>query len=129
MDLRIEPAGRYARIIAVIVLLQGLGDSAHILGVSMGTTSPISVYGAMGFTWLATFAVARLFAAVGLWLQAAWGAVLLIGATALELSLFLWGAHAVHLGIFGFSLRLAMLVGTVFLVMFARTLGRRYAHD
>jgi hypothetical protein len=129
VDLRIDPAGRYARVIAVVALLQGLSDAAHILGVAMGSASPIETFGVFGFTWLTVFAVARLFAAVGLWLQATWGAAMLIGATALELGLFLWGGHTLQLGFFGFALRLIVLIGTILLVMFARALSHQHAHE
>lgn len=129
MDLRIEPAGRYARIIALVALLQGLGDAAHLLGIAQGGTSPIHTLGVAGFTWLAVFAVARLFASVGLWLHAAWGAVLLVGATSVEIALYLLGGHAIQMSFFGFVLRLIVLIAAVFLMLFARALGRRTAHD
>ena len=87
MDLKSELAGRYLRIIAIIALLLGLADAARLLGVSTGAQSPITQLGPMGFSYLAAFSIARLFAAVGLWIRASWGAVLLVIATVVELAM------------------------------------------
>ncbi len=84
--------GIYIRIVALLALLLGLSDAARLLGVSLDTMSPIAVLGPAGFTFLAVFCLARLFAAVGLWIKASWGAVLLIGATTAELALYLSGS-------------------------------------
>ena len=116
MDLTIEPAGRYIRVIAIIALLLGLNDASRLLGVAGGETSPITVLGPAGFTYLAVFALARLFAAVGLWIKASWGAVLLVGATGLELLLYLLGNRDVQMSAFGFAVRLVLL--TTILVVF-----------
>ena len=48
-------------------------------------------------SWIAAFWLARLFAAVGLWIRASWGAVLLIGATLIELALYLLGSPDVRI--------------------------------
>ncbi len=124
MDLRSEIAGRYIRIIALVTLLVGLADAARLLGVSAGSQSPLAVLGAGGFVYLATFSLARLFAAVGLWIHASWGAVLLIGATAAELGLFLFGSPHVELDAFGFALRLVLLVSIVLVIVLRFRWGR-----
>src|ERR1044071_5068069 len=98
MDLKSPIAGRYVRIVAIIALLLGLSDAARLLGIAgPGNVSPLTTLGAAGFTYLAIFAVARLFAAVGLWIQASWGAVLLIGATGMELAMYVMGAGGVDM--------------------------------
>ncbi|MDF2984471.1 MAG: hypothetical protein K0Q69_4243 [Devosia sp.] len=84
MDFKSELAGRYLRIIAIIALLLGLADASRLLGVSSGSVSPIAQLGPTGFAFLTVFCLARLFAAVGLWIRASWGAVLLVGATLLK---------------------------------------------
>ncbi|WP_423068347.1 hypothetical protein [Devosia sp. CN2-171] len=128
MDFKSELAGRYLRIIAIIALLLGLGDAARLLGVSTGAQSPITQLGAAGFTYLAVFCVARLFAAVGLWIRASWGTVLLAGATLVELALYLAGVREVRIDAFGFALRL-LILGSLAVLMFLNFRTRRQAHD
>lgn len=127
MDFQSELAGRYLRIIAIIALLLGLSDATKLLGISSGAESPIALLGPVGFTFLAVFCIARLFAAVGLWIRASWGAVLLVGATVVELALYLGGVRDVQMGPFGFAIRL-LLVGSVAVLLFLSFRVRR-AHD
>lgn len=128
MDFKSELAGRYLRIIAIIALLLGLADAARLLGVSTGAQSPITQLGATGFTYLAVFCVARLFAAVGLWIRASWGTVLLAGATMIELVLYLVGVREVRIDAFGFALRL-LILGSLAVLVFLNFRMRRSAHD
>ncbi len=128
MDLNSELAGRYLRIIAIIALLLGLADAARLLGVSSGAQSPITQLGTAGFAYLATFSVARLFAAVGLWIRASWGGVLLAGATLVELALYLAGVPEVRMDAFGFAIRL-LLVGSLGVLFVLNLRMRRSAHD
>jgi hypothetical protein len=127
MDFKGEVAGRYIRIVAIIALLLGLADAARLLGVSSGSVSPLATLGTAGFIYLAIFCLARLFAAVGLWIRASWGAVLLVGATAVELGMYLMGNRDVHLDPIGFALRLVLLVAIV--VVFILSIRMRRAHD
>jgi hypothetical protein len=132
MDFMIaEPAGRYARIVAIVALLLGLNDAARLLDVqqTMGGASPISVLGVSGFIYLATFALARLFAAVGLWLKASWGAVLLVGATAVELILYLFGNPDVQMSTIGFGIRLVLLASILLIFVLGLRFRRERAHD
>jgi hypothetical protein len=128
MDFKSELAGRYLRIIAIIALLLGLADAARLLGVSSGPQSPLTLLGTVGFTYLAVFCIARLFAAVGLWIRASWGAVLLVGATLIELLLYLFGVREVRMDAFGFAIRL-LLVGSIAVLFFLNFRMRRAAHD
>lgn len=100
----------YIRIIAVVALFLGLSDAARLLGVNMGATSPIAVMGFSGFAYLAVFSLARLFAAVGLWIKASWGAVLLVAATVTELGLHLLGNSDIRMTTLGLALRIVLLV-------------------
>lgn len=127
MDFKGEVAGRYIRIVAIIALLLGLADAARLLGVSSGSQSPLQTLGTAGFIYLATFCLARLFAAVGLWIRASWGAVLLVGATAVELVMYLTGNPDVHMDAIGFALRLVLLVAIS--AIFVLSLRLRRAHD
>ena len=110
MDFSAPPIAIYIRIVAIISLLLGLNDAARLLGVNLGDVSPIATMGMTGFVYLAIFALARLFAAVGLWIKASWGAVLLVGATALELGLFIAGNPDIRLTAIGFAMRVVLLV-------------------
>lgn len=127
MELKGEIAGRYVRIVAIIALLLGLADAAKLVGVSSGTVSPLATLGPAGFTYLAIFCLARLFAAVGLWIRASWGAALLIGATAAELALYLAGNPDIQMDALGFALRLVLLVAIS--VVLLLTLRMRRAQD
>jgi hypothetical protein len=128
MDFNSPMAGRYVRIVAIIALLLGLNDASRLLGVAGGSQSPIAVLGAAGFTYLAVFAIARLFAAVGLWIRASWGAVLLVGATGIELAMYLMGNRDVQMNALGFAVRLVLLVSIA--LIFALSLRfRERAHD
>lgn len=119
--------GRYIRIIAIVTLALGLTDAARLLGVTTGGASPLAVLGPTGFGFLAVFCLARLFAAVGLWIRSSWGAVLLLGATTAELALYLAGSPDVQISAFGFVVRLLLLASLI--VIFVLTLRRRRAHD
>jgi uncharacterized membrane protein (DUF2068 family) len=127
MDLKEGLAGRYVRIIAIVSLLVGLGDAARLLGVSSGNVSPITILGPAGFVYLAIFCLSRLFAAVGLWIGASWGAVLLVGATTVELVLFLGGNRDVHMDLLGFGVRLLLVISIV--LLFVLYLRLRRAQD
>ncbi len=127
MDLKGEVAGRYVRIVAIIALLLGLADAARLLGVSSGSVSPLQTLGTAGFVYLAIFCLARLFAAVGLWIRASWGAVLLVGATAVEMLLYLMGNPDVQMDAIGFAMRLVLLVAII--VVFVLSIRMRRAHD
>ncbi len=129
MDFKSPIAGRYVRIVAIIALLLGLSDAARLLGVTGGAgDSPIAVLGVTGFTYLAVFALARLFAAVGLWIRASWGAVLLVGATGIELAMYLMGSRDVEMSPIGFAVRLVLLV-SIILVFVLSFRFRERAHD
>lgn len=127
MDFKGEITARFVRIIAIIALVVGLGDAARLLGVSSGNLSPLAQLGPLGFTYLAVFCLSRLFAAVGLWIGASWGAVLLIGATSIELLMFLSGNRDIHLDILGFGVRLLLVVGIG--LLFVMNWRMRRAHD
>lgn len=129
MDFNAPPIAVYIRIVAIISLLLGLNDAARLLGVNLGAVSPISTLGMAGFAWLATFGLARLFAAVGLWIKASWGAVLLVGATGVELLLYLMGNPDVRMTAFGFAVRLVLLASIIIIFVLSIRLKRARAAD
>ena len=128
MDFNTPIGGRYVRIVAIIALLLGLSDASRLLGVSSGSTSPIDLLGVTGFVYLSIFALARLFAAVGLWIRASWGAVLLVGATGIELGMYLLGNRDVQMSALGFAVRLVLLASIVLIFVLSLRFRER-AHD
>jgi len=128
MDFNSPIGGRYVRIVAIIALLLGLNDASRLLGVSSGAQSPFEILGVTGFTYLAIFALARLFAAVGLWIRASWGAVLLVGATTVELLMYLFGSRDVSMGALGFAIRVVLLASILLIFVLSLRMRAR-AHD
>ncbi len=128
MDFNTPIAGRYVRIVAIIALLLGLSDASRLLGVSTGSQNPVDLLGVAGFAYLSIFAMARLFAAVGLWIRASWGAVLLVAATGIELGMYLLGNRDIDMSALGFAVRLVLLVSIVIIYVMAFRFRQR-AHD
>ena len=121
--------GIYIRVVAVISLLLGLNDASRLLGVQLGDVSPITELGMTGFVYLAIFCLARLFAAVGLWIKASWGAVLLVGATGVELILYVLGNADVRMSAIGFAVRLVLLAAILIIFILGIRLRRARAAD
>jgi hypothetical protein len=119
----------YVRIVALLALLLGLNDAARLLGVNLGAVSPVAVMGAPAFIYLAIFCLARLFAAVGLWIKASWGAVVLVGATALELALYMSGNPDIRMSAVGFAVRLVLLGAIVLIFALSLRFRRAQAAD
>ncbi len=117
----------YIRIVAVLALFLGLSDAARLLGVGNGATSPIAVMGFSGFAYLAVFSLARLFAAVGLWIKASWGAVLIVAATTAELALYLLGSPDVRITAIGFALRIVLLASIILIFGLSLRINRAQA--
>ena len=129
MELTLELAGRYIRVVAIIALLLGLNDASRLLGVAGGEVSPLTTMGPAGFTYLALFALARLFAAVGLWIKASWGAVLLVAATGVELLMFLLGNRDIEMSGFGVAVRLVLLTAIILVFVLSWRVNRARIHD
>ena len=129
MDLNAQPISIYIRIVAIISLMLGLNDAARLLGIGLGPVSPVATMGMTGFVYLAIFCLARLFASVGLWIKASWGAVLLVGATAVELGLYLFGNPDVRMSAFGFAVRLVLLASILIIFVLSIRLERARAVD
>ncbi|HEY4202164.1 MAG TPA: hypothetical protein VGM83_16540 [Devosiaceae bacterium] len=129
MAFKVDQNGIYIRIVALLSLVLGLSDAGRLLGVTTGEANPIGTMGITAFAYLGTFALARLFAAVGLWIKASWGAVLLVGATVLELVLYLSGSREVSMTTFGFGVRLVLLLSILLILLFSFRLRRASARD
>lgn len=129
MDFKIEPTGIYARVLAVISLFLGLSDAARLLGVTGASGSPLATLGPTGFILLTVLSTSRLFAALGLWMKAQWGAVLLVIALAVEIGFSLAGNLTVRSGLFGFIFKLVLMLATILLLVLAHNLDRRQRAD
>lgn len=129
MDFNAQPIGIYIRVVAIISLLLGLNDAARLLGVNLGSVSPIAAMGMTGFVYLAIFSLARLFAAVGLWIKASWGAVLLVASTGVELVVYLLGSPDVTMSAFGFGVRLVLLASILVIFVIGIRMSRARAAD
>lgn len=121
--------GLYLRIVALLSLALGLSDAGRLLGINLGETSPLAVLGPAGFVLLAVFSLARLFAGVGLWLKASWGAVLLVGATTAELALYVGGSGDIRMSAVGFAMRVVLLVAVLVIFALAFRFSRAQAAD
>lgn len=122
MDIRAFVREHIVRFLAVVCLLVGLGDTSRLVGLTTGAENPLTSFGITGFVFLAILAISRLFASVGLWINASWGGALLIGATLFEIGLLFSGSPDIHLSWFGILVRLGLLAGMLTI------LGRRYLH-
>lgn len=120
---------RFTRIIALLALLTALIDAGRLLGIGSGGASPIAMFSASGFVLLSIFTVARMFAAVGMWIESNWGTAVLFLCTLIELVLFLSGTGHLDIGIIGFGLRLILLVGASLLLWLAFRAWRAAVHD
>lgn len=127
MDFRSALPAQALRVISVITLIMGLVDAGTLLGLPHGDVSPLTTLGTAGFTWMAMFCIAHLFAAVGLWIRASWGAVTLNGAFLLELILTAVGNPHFRLDIFGILLRI-VIMAALSALLFVNWRARR-AHD
>ena len=129
MDFRSEPAGLFARILALVSLFMGLGDATRLLGLGSDAASPIVAIGAMGFVLLSILGLMRLFAAVGLWIHARWGAIVLAASLAIEMVFSLAGSTWVSLSLWGFIFKLAVMLATFGLLAFVQIAAQRQVAD
>lgn len=120
---------RFTRIIALLALFTALIDAGRLLGIGAGGANPIALFSVSGFVLLGIFTVARLFAAVGMWIESNWGTAVLFLGTLIEVALFLSGAVHLDIGFFGFILRLILLVGASLLLWLTFRAWRAAVHD
>ncbi|MDQ3561206.1 MAG: DUF6163 family protein [Pseudomonadota bacterium] len=104
----------YMRAIALLLLAAGLVRACQILGITLDgrTFSDLNPAWRAGAT---TLLLVDLFAAVGLWVGAAWGAVMWAVALAVEISMFtlfadLFGSYPLRVAVHGalFAIFLAL---------------------
>ena len=119
----------FVRLMALVCLLIGLADGARLLGVQSGSVNPLLELGLTGFVMLSLFTLARLFAAVGLWINSSWGGVLLIGATIVELGVVVSGDSVLDISLPSLVVRVALLVAILGFIGMRYLHHRRTAHD
>ncbi len=119
----------FIRQIAALALVNGLFDAARLLGMGSADISPLQTFGVAGFAVLLGFSVARLFAAVGMWIRSSWGTALLFGTTLAELVVFTLFVVRMDIGLIGFGVRLIQLAGTALVLWLAYRTWRQGIHD
>lgn len=119
----------FVRFLALVCLIVGLSDAARLLGVHTGDANPIILMGGGVFISLAIFTLARLFAAVGLWINASWGGAILIGATLVELVLLMSPGFGYDVSWPGLLVRLALLISISGLLAGRLYNYYRHVHD
>jgi hypothetical protein len=110
MDIEAFVRENFVRFLALVCLVIGLADASRLLGVHSGDANPILLLGGPGFVFLAVFTLARLFAAVGLWINASWGGALLICATVSEVALTVYPGSGYDLTPTYLLIRLGLLI-------------------
>lgn len=129
MDIKSFAQENFVRFLALVCLIIGLSDAARVTGVSSGSVNPLDILGVTGFVLLAIFALARLFAAVGLWIHSSWGGVMLAGTTIVELGLVISGSPNIHISLMGLIIRLALAAGIVSLFVVEYLSSREHIHN
>lgn len=116
-------------VLALICLLIGLSDAATLVGFSGGAVNPVSILGATGFIALAGFTIARLFAAVGMWIDASWGGVLLVSTAFVELIAIGAGVSTAPYSILGIGMRILLAAAVAYVLIKRWWLVRKAVHD
>lgn len=106
-----------ARIVAGISLFVGLANVLRAFGTFGDAYNPIEQYGQFGFSVLVITGLLRLFAAVGLWAYATWGAALLLIASLIELILIFLAITIVVISPLGFGLSVLLFFSGVGLLV------------
>ena len=101
----------FLRVMAAISMLKGLYHWAQVCGIGFGPTQPFESHSIAWQTATVFFAVIDLVAAVGLWLAAAWGAVIWLTAVASMLAVEIFFPQ-----VFGGSWLTGLLEGTLLVV-------------
>ena len=117
------------RQIAILALLNGIMDTGRLLGVGANGANPFEIYTVLGFSLLGAFAIARIFAAVGIWIESNWGTPVLFITTLAELSVFLFALAPLSIGVIGFGVRLAQLAGSILILGMTFHNWRRHIRD
>lgn len=118
-----------AHLLALMCLIIGLGDAATLVGLHSGSVNPVAVLGTTGFIVLACFTIARLFASVGIWINASWGGVLLVSTALFELFAIAMGISTAPYTIPGIGLRILLAVAVAIVFINAWWQERKAVHD
>lgn len=106
-----------ARAVAGVSLFVGLANALHALGASGSVDDPVLGYGQLVFGVLVIVAVLRLFAAVGLWAFATWGAFLLAFASFVEIALVIYSSTRTIVTPAGFGISILLLASAIGLLV------------
>jgi len=106
-----------ARIVAAASLFVGLSNAFLALGVSSDVTDPVTGFGQFAFVALTIIALLRLFAAVGLWAYATWGAFLLLFASLIEIGMVVVSTARVAVSPIDFGIAIMLLASAIGLLI------------
>lgn len=120
---------RIIRILALANLFNALLDASRLLGIWTPDESPMQAMGQSDFAFLVAFTLARLFAAVGMWIFATWGTILLMLTSVVEIILTVTGVIDLEINAMGWVFRFFVLVGTGFVLAMAFRKWRQSVHD
>ncbi len=116
-------------VLALICLLIGLSDAATLVGFSSGAINPVDILGGTGFIALTGFTIARLFAAVGMWIDASWGGVLLVSTAVIELIAIGAGISTAPYSFIGIGVRILLAFAVAYVFIKRRWREREAVHD
>jgi len=116
-----------ARVVASVSLFVGLANVLRAFGTFGDAFNPVEQFGQFGFSILLVTGLLRLFAAVGLWAYATWGAALLILASVIELVLLFLAITNVVISGLGVGLSVLLLGAGVGLLVWRYVNARHHA--
>jgi len=129
MDIRLRLISGFTMVLALGCLAVSLIDLARLLGVTTGGANPVTSFGMVPFVFMAAFALGKMFAAVGLWIQSSWGAALLALTAGIELLVGLMGLGGISLAFNAFLTCVLLLIGAAILLAIAQIKAMDLLHD
>ncbi len=101
------------RILAIISLFLSLREAAHFLTAPVGSHGSLENLGAFAFFLSLAFIMFRLFASVGMWINAKWGALLAIVIITLEFLILSFSVSNIYISNTGIYIRIGLALGLV----------------
>ena len=113
------------RILAFLSLFLSLRETMHFLTAPANSHGSLENLGAFAFFLSLAFIVFRLFASVGMWINAKWGALLAIIITALEFLILSFSASNIYISNAGISIRVGLMFGLILYFVLSYIISRK----
>ncbi len=113
MGIKFWAFDNFLKMLALLSLALALRDASSLLGVGLGEVNPITIFGTTSFILMGIFTIFRLFASVGMWIGAGWGAPLLLIVTIVEFGLLFLGNYIISIGVIGSAIRIFLFFGVL----------------